>query len=93
MSKKKNILVEHTSQKWKKLCPSFHRNFIAMLQFKSSMLYFVSTGFLCFPIASAGMLSSTAWRVCQVWPPLRGEVQASKMVTEGSGTVDGDSAR
>ena len=58
------------------------------------MLYFMSIGFLCFPTASVGMLSSTAWSsVCEVWPLLRGEVQASKMVTEGSGTVDGDSTR
>ena len=54
----------------------------------------MSIGFLCFPTASVGMLSSTAWSsVCEVWPLLRGEVQASKMVTEGSGTVDGDSTR
>jgi len=38
-------------------------------------------------------LSPTARSVCQVWPPLRGEVQASEMVTKGSGTVGGDSAR
>lgn len=50
MSKKKNILVEHTSQKWKKLCPRFHRNFIAMLQLKSSALYFVSTGSSASPL-------------------------------------------
>lgn len=63
-----------------------------MLQLKSSVLYFMSSGFLCFPTALVGMLSSTAWSsVCEVWPPLRGEVQASKMVTEGSGTVDEDS--
>lgn len=77
--KKEKYTCQTYTSKVEKNMPKFPRNFIAKLQLRSSVLYFMSIGFLCFPTAKVGMLSSTAWSsVCEVWPLLRGEVQASK---------------